>query len=172
MTPGALLPKTAVQLQGLVFIMLYTAISVLHVCICVLLVLLVLLQQGKGADAGATFGGGSNTLFGAGGADTFLTKATTILAFLFMSTSFALALNAMPTGEGKPSSKLFSNTGVEKTQKPPVGPAAVVSSETSSEASVVTSEISSVSSAPVSSAPVTSDATSSAAKTSAAGEKK
>jgi len=156
--------------------MLYTAISVLHVCICVLLVLLVLLQQGKGADAGATFGGGSNTLFGAGGADTFLTKATTILAFLFMSTSFALALNAMPTGEGKPSSKLFSNTGVEKTQKP-VEPAAVVSSETSSQASIVTSEISSVASAPVSSAPVSSAAISSAAissaaKTSAAGEKK
>jgi preprotein translocase subunit SecG len=91
--------------------MLYTAISVLHVCICLLLVLLVLLQQGKGADAGATFGGGgANTLFGAGGADTFLTKATTILAFLFMTTSFSLAVSSIPATEGgAPASKLFQN---------------------------------------------------------------
>jgi len=94
-------------------------------------VLLVLLQQGKGADAGATFGGGSNTLFGAGGADTFLTKATTVLAFLFMSTSFALALNAMPTSDGKNSTRLFQNTQTEKPQAPSE-PVAAVSSESSS----------------------------------------
>jgi preprotein translocase subunit SecG len=112
--------------------MLYTAISILHVCICVFLVLLVLLQQGKGADAGATFGGGSNTLFGAGGADTFLTKATTILAFLFMSTSFALALSAMPASDGKSSTKLFQNVQTEKPQAAPAEPAAAASSESSS----------------------------------------
>lgn len=152
--------------QRLVFTMLYTAISVLHVCICLFLVLLVLLQQGKGADAGATFGGGSNTLFGAGGADTFLTKATTILAFLFMSTSFALALNAMPSGEGKTSSRLFQNAPAEKAQKP-AEPAAAVSSA-SSVSSLATSapaEISSV--APVAPIGVNSAAPASAMPTSA-----
>jgi preprotein translocase subunit SecG len=136
--------------------MLYTAITVIHVCICVLLVLLVLLQQGKGADAGATFGGGSNTLFGAGGADTFLTKATTILAFLFMSTSFALAVSAMPASDSKPNSKLFQNAPTEQAKKPS-NPAAAVSSESS----VVSSETSSV-----------SPASSAAPQSSADGEKK
>lgn len=65
-----------------------------------LLVFLILLQQGKGADAGATFGGGSNTFFGAGGADTVLTKGTTILAFMFMATSFVLALQAQSATAG------------------------------------------------------------------------
>src|SRR5215475_4567721 len=82
----------------------HTVATVLHLCICVLLVLIVLLQQGKGADAGATFGGGSNTVFGAGGADTVLTKVTTVLAFLFMATSFTLAIQgnwAAASGGGR-----------------------------------------------------------------------
>jgi len=63
----------------------------------------VLLQQGKGAVAGATFGGGnSNTMFGASGADTLLTKVTTTLALGFMLTSIVLAARARPgeTPEG------------------------------------------------------------------------
>ncbi|RMD87804.1 MAG: preprotein translocase subunit SecG [Candidatus Dadabacteria bacterium] len=61
-----------------------------HLILCVFLVIVVLLQQGKGADAGATFGGGSNTLFGASGASTILTKITTGGAVLFMITSIML----------------------------------------------------------------------------------
>ncbi len=54
--------------------------------------MIVLLQTGKGADMGAAFGGGSSqTLFGSTGASTFLTKATTIAAIVFMITSLALA---------------------------------------------------------------------------------
>jgi preprotein translocase subunit SecG len=54
--------------------------------------MIVLLQTGKGADIGAAFGGGaSNTLFGTSGASTFLSKATTVAAIVFMLTSLALA---------------------------------------------------------------------------------
>lgn len=71
--------------------MFLTLVTVTHIFICFLLIGIVLLQQGKGADVGATFGGGSNTLFGASGADTLLTKVTTTLAVLFMVTSVILA---------------------------------------------------------------------------------
>jgi preprotein translocase subunit SecG len=64
----------------------------IHVIICIALIMIVLLQTGKGADMGAVFGGGgSQTLFGSGGASTFLGKATTVAAIIFMLTSFALA---------------------------------------------------------------------------------
>lgn len=54
--------------------------------------MIVLLQTGKGADMGAAFGGGSSqTLFGSSGASTFLSKATTIVAIVFMLTSLGLA---------------------------------------------------------------------------------
>lgn len=62
-----------------------------------LLIGIVLLQQGKGADAGATFGGGGNTFFGASGADNFLTRTTTIIAIAFMCTSFLLARGVRDT---------------------------------------------------------------------------
>jgi preprotein translocase subunit SecG len=59
-----------------------------------MLIVIVLLQQGKGADAGATFGGGGNTVFGSAGADNFLTKITTFIAISFMCTSVYLAMDA------------------------------------------------------------------------------
>ena len=61
-----------------------------HVLLCFILIGLVLLQQGKGADMGAALGGGSNTLFGAAGATAFVVKATTVSAVLFMVTSILL----------------------------------------------------------------------------------
>jgi preprotein translocase subunit SecG len=67
---------------------------VIHVLAAVAIVGLVLLQQGKGADMGAAFGGGgaSQTLFGARGSATFLSRATGILAAIFFATSLALAV--------------------------------------------------------------------------------
>jgi preprotein translocase subunit SecG len=66
---------------------------IIHVIVCVFLILVVLLQSGKAADlAGAFGGGGSQTALGSRGAATFLTKATTISAALFMVTSLSLAL--------------------------------------------------------------------------------
>jgi len=65
---------------------------VIHVTVCIALIMIVLLQTGKGADMGAAFGGGSSqTLFGSTGASTFLSKATTVAAVVFMLTSLALA---------------------------------------------------------------------------------
>lgn len=64
----------------------------IHVIVCFALILIVLLQTGKGADIGAAFGGGSSqTIFGSSGAGNFLTKATTVAAIVFMCTSLALA---------------------------------------------------------------------------------
>jgi preprotein translocase subunit SecG len=65
---------------------------IVHIAVCVALIMIVLLQTGKGADMGAAFGGGgSQTLFGSTGASTFLSKATTVAAIVFMLTSLTLA---------------------------------------------------------------------------------
>jgi len=67
-------------------------VIVLHIIVCLALIMIVLLQTGKGADMGAAFGGGSSqTLFGSTGASTFLGKATTVAAVVFMLTSLVLA---------------------------------------------------------------------------------
>ncbi|MEE4261492.1 MAG: preprotein translocase subunit SecG [Desulfobacteraceae bacterium] len=65
---------------------------IIHIIVCIALIMIVLLQTGKGADMGAAFGGGSSqTLFGSTGASTFLSKATTAAAIIFMLTSLTLA---------------------------------------------------------------------------------
>src|SRR5438067_4853797 len=70
-----------------------TLMAVFHVIVCIFLILVVLLQQGKGADwAGAFGGGGSQTTFGARGAGTILSRATTAAAIIFMITSLALTI--------------------------------------------------------------------------------
>src|SRR5438128_288887 len=70
-----------------------TLLTIFHVIVCVFLILVVLLQQGKGADfAGAFGGGGTQTAFGARGAGTVLSKATTTAAIVFMITSLTLTI--------------------------------------------------------------------------------
>jgi preprotein translocase subunit SecG len=77
-----------------------TLVVVVHVVIAVALVSLVLIQQGKGADAGAAFGGGaSQTVFGSQGSGSFLTRFTTLLAVVFFVTSFSLAVFAKQRAE-------------------------------------------------------------------------
>jgi preprotein translocase subunit SecG len=72
--------------------MLNNILLVIHVLIAVAMIGLILLQQGKGADAGAAFGSGaSGTVFGARGSASFLSRATAILATLFFITSLSLA---------------------------------------------------------------------------------
>ena len=69
-----------------------TILTTIHLLAAVAIVALVLLQQGKGADAGAAFGaGGSGTVFGARGAASFLTRGTAVLALVFFLTSLGLA---------------------------------------------------------------------------------
>lgn len=64
---------------------------VLHIMICLVLIVVVLLQAGRGANMGAVFGGSSQTVFGAAGAGTFLGKMTTVVAILFMLTTLGLS---------------------------------------------------------------------------------
>jgi preprotein translocase subunit SecG len=72
-----------------------TIFIILHIAVCIALIMIVLLQTGKGADMGAAFGGGgSQTLFGSTGASTFLSKATTVVAVIFMLTSLWLAYSS------------------------------------------------------------------------------
>lgn len=65
-------------------------ITVLHVVACFVLIVVVLLQTGKGADIGAVFGGSSQTIFGSSGAGNLLTRLTTWTAVIFMVTSLFL----------------------------------------------------------------------------------
>jgi len=72
--------------------MLQSILMVIHILSAAFIVVLVLIQRGKGADAGAGFGAGaSGTVFGARGAATALSRATAILAGVFMVTSLTLA---------------------------------------------------------------------------------
>jgi len=73
--------------------------SVIHVLVCLFLVVIVLLQHGKGADIGATFGGG-NTVFGSEGPVPMLNKVTTVAAVIFMLTSISLAYLSAKSGTG------------------------------------------------------------------------
>ena len=72
-------------------------VPAIHVLACFFLIVVVLLQTGKGADMGAVFGGGSQTLFGSSGAGNFLTKLTTGTAIAFMITSLVLTWGASRT---------------------------------------------------------------------------
>jgi len=66
-------------------------IITIHVLACVFLIMIVLLQTGKGAEIGATFGGSSQTVFGPRGAGTLLSKLTVVAAVVFMITSISLS---------------------------------------------------------------------------------
>jgi preprotein translocase subunit SecG len=74
-------------------------LTILYFVVCLFLIVVVLLQHGKGADIGVALGAGaSNTVFGARGAGNFLTKLTTASAILFMILAFTLARFAADTG--------------------------------------------------------------------------
>lgn len=71
---------------------MYYALIAVHVLVCLAIIGIVLLQAGKGADIGSAFGGGgSQAVFGSMGTPTILGKITTVVAILFMITSFSLA---------------------------------------------------------------------------------
>ena len=79
---------------------LETIVLVIHVLAALAIIGLVLIQQGKGADMGSGFGSGASaTVFGSGGAGSFLTRATTGLAILFFLSSFGLAFFAKAKSE-------------------------------------------------------------------------
>jgi len=95
---------------------------IIHVVVSIAMIMIVLLQTGKGADMGAAFGGGaSQTLFGSGGASTFLTKLTTVAAIVFMITSLTLAYYS--TNRAKSSIMLETKPPVTEQAVPQAPPA-------------------------------------------------
>jgi preprotein translocase subunit SecG len=81
---------------------------IVHIIVCLFLVAVVLLQHGKGADIGATFGGSSQSLFGTEGPLPLLNKITTAAAIIFMLTSLTLAYISSQTG----SKSIMSDVGI------------------------------------------------------------
>ena len=102
--------------------MLYYAIVAVHVIVCVILVLVVLLQSGKGADLAGAFGGGATqTAFGSRGPASFLSRMTTVAAVLFMLTCIGLSMistNATKT-EGKSILETTGKPAGKQTDKKP-----------------------------------------------------
>jgi preprotein translocase subunit SecG len=103
------------------------AITIVHVIVSVGLILVVLLQTGKGAEVGAVFGGSSSTIFGSSGAGNFLTRLTTGMAIVFMMTSLALGYFA----GRKPSATIFDNRAPAASPVVPLQPQAPQQQQTS-----------------------------------------
>ncbi|MDZ7643763.1 MAG: preprotein translocase subunit SecG [Woeseiaceae bacterium] len=90
-----------------------------HTLIALLLIVLVLMQRGKGADAGAAFGSGaSGTVFGARGSSSFFSRATGLLATAFFATSLALAYMSSQSSDA-PQSLMESAPQPAQQQEPP-----------------------------------------------------
>lgn len=101
---------------------MYTFVLVVHILLAILMIALILVQHGKGADAGASFGGGgAATVFGASGSGNFMTRLTAVLTALFFVTSLTLAIFAK-----QQSQTVYTLPGTEQTQQQ-----TPVSSETS-----------------------------------------
>lgn len=124
-------------------------IVIFHVLICVGLIGLVLIQHGKGADAGAAFGSGASaTVFGSQGSASFLTRTTAILAALFFVTSLTLAyfsgqnLETESVMDTVQPSETTATTEVPETQEhsdlPPVATPPAVETPTEEQPSVTT----------------------------------
>ncbi|PTQ68104.1 preprotein translocase subunit SecG [Pseudomonas sp. GV071] len=99
--------------------MLETVVVVLHLLAALGVVALVLLQQGKGADAGASFGSGASaTVFGSQGSSTFLSRFTAILAAAFFITSLGLGFFAKEKASSLSQAGLPAPAVVEQQKKP------------------------------------------------------
>jgi len=97
-----------------------TLLLIIHVLVCIALILIVLIQGGKGAEMGASFGAGSSqTVFGATGGQTFIQKLTTTAAVIFMLTSLTLAYF-----HGKPGASSVMPENVAPVQEQTAIPAA------------------------------------------------
>jgi preprotein translocase subunit SecG len=106
--------------------LLHYIVPVVHILSCFFLIVVVLLQTGKGADMGAVFGGGSQTLFGSGGAGNFLTRLTTATAIIFMLTSLVLTYGQTPSSRSRLLQRLpppSSEPTVPEAPPPPGAPA-------------------------------------------------
>jgi preprotein translocase subunit SecG len=90
-------------------------VTIIHIIVSIGLILVVLLQTGKGAEIGAVFGGSSSTIFGSSGAGNFLTRLTTGMAVVFMITSLTLGYFA----SRKPAGTIFDSRSPVVDQRQP-----------------------------------------------------
>ncbi|MCO8043838.1 preprotein translocase subunit SecG [Acinetobacter bohemicus] len=95
-----------------------TFVLVVHIILAILMIVLILVQHGKGADAGASFGGGgAATIFGASGSGNFLTRLTAVFTALFFVTSITLAIFAK-----KQTTDAYSLSSVQSVPAAPAQP--------------------------------------------------
>ena len=107
-----------------------TFVLVVHIILAILMIVLILVQHGKGADAGASFGGGgAATVFGASGSGNFLTRLTAILTALFFVTSLTLAIFAKKQTTDAYSLNSISSTTSLPAQSSETSPTAPKSAE-------------------------------------------
>jgi len=105
---------------------MWGVLTFLHVIVCVLMIMIILLQTGKGAEMGAAFGGGySQTLFGSSGPVGFLNKLTTVVAVFFMLSSLVLAFLAGHV----PTKPLGDEVPQQEQQEAPLTPGPVQEAE-------------------------------------------
>lgn len=129
---------------------MYSFVLVVHILLAILMIGLILVQHGKGADAGASFGGGgAATVFGASGSGNFMTRLTAILTALFFITSLTLAVYAKKQTQGV---NMLPGEAVEQTTTPPLTPRS-----SSATAPVTTASESSASKAPETSSNTTTN---------------
>src|SRR5271154_6585211 len=131
--------KWAISLLAMVGLLwvgwrVYPILVTIHVAVCLVLISVILLQSGEAADIAGAFGGsGSQTAFGPRGAATFLSRATTWCAVMFMFTSMALAVHVRTASGGtgrsileqfsKPAPKSAAPAPIPPGQQPPAQPA-------------------------------------------------
>lgn len=101
-----------------------TFVTVIHIITCLLIVIVVLMQSGKGADISASLGGSSNTVFGSSGGANFFTKTTFVLAAIFGFTSLSLTIMG-----GREKRSVF-DTAAPVTNSAPVSTTPVGTTET------------------------------------------
>ncbi len=100
--------------------MFYEVLIVVYLLVALMLIGMVLIQQGKGADMGASFGGGgSNTVFGSTGSGNFMTRTTAVLATLFFVISLILGNQ---TADKEQTVDEFQNLGIPVAEQPVVVP--------------------------------------------------
>jgi preprotein translocase subunit SecG len=118
---------------------LHSAVVIFHLLIAAAIVALVLLQRGKGADAGAGFGAGaSGTVFGARGSASFLSRTTATLATLFIATSLTLAYLGGRAPDAPKS--VIDRVGVQQDAAPALPESAPVAPATNSAESTTNSQ--------------------------------
>jgi preprotein translocase subunit SecG len=107
-----------------------TLVTVIHVVTCILLVLVVLIQSGKGAEISTSLAGSSQTVFGSSGGANFFTRFTSAAAAVFMVTSVALTLMS-----GQSRKSVFESTGTSQTTQTAPAQAPAQSQEAAPETS-------------------------------------